>query len=165
MKTLYVVRHAIAADPGPSYPTDASRPLTEEGMDRWRAQVRGLRGLDVSVDAILTSPLIRCRQTAEILGDGLDGRPGVEVLDALRPGGRLEDVLDGIAAFRAKDALALVGHEPSIGAIAAALIGAPVPIPFKKGAVCRVDVPAFPPRSAGTLIWMLPPRVMRKLGE
>jgi phosphohistidine phosphatase SixA len=58
-----------------------------------------------------------------------------------------------------------VGHEPSIGAVAAALIGAQGSIPFKRGAMCRVDVASFPPRGAGVLVWFLPPKVMRGLGR
>jgi phosphohistidine phosphatase len=165
MKSIYLVRHAIAADPGGLYATDETRPLTDEGIERFTLQVRGLRALDVSIDTILTSPLLRCRQTAQLLADGLPGNAPVDELDALRPGGRLADVLQGTGAYRASEAIALVGHEPSIGAVAAALIGAQGSIPFKRGAVCRVDVVSFPPRGAGVLAWFLPPKVMRGLGR
>ena len=165
MKSLYLIRHAVAADPSPAYATDAVRPLTEEGIERWRQQVRGLRTLDVEVEMILTSPYVRCRQTAEILAEGLPGPPAVIVFDALRPGGRIGDVLDGVGDYRQAGALALVGHEPSIGSLAAQLMGAPGTIPFKKGAVCRIDVETFPPRGAGQLVWLLPPKVLRRLGQ
>jgi phosphohistidine phosphatase len=156
MKSLYLVRHAIAADPSPAYATDAIRPLTEEGIERWRQQVRGLRTLDVEVEMILTSPYARCRQTAEILAEGLPGTP---------PGGPIADVLDGTGNYRRFATLALVGHEPSIGSLAAQLMGAQGSVPFKKGAVCRIDVEALPPRGAGQLIWLLPPKVLRRLGQ
>lgn len=165
MKTLYLVRHAIAADQGPEYPSDEVRPLTEEGATRFRAQVRGLRELDVAADIILASPLLRCQQTAQLLAEGLSGDVSVETLDALRPGGRIADVIEGLAPHRRAGALALVGHEPSIGYLASALIGATGPMPFKKGAVCRIDVDAFPPRGGGKLVWMLPPKVLRRLAE
>jgi phosphohistidine phosphatase len=165
MKTLYLVRHAFAADQGPDYPTDEARPLTEEGAARFRVQVRGLRELDVQIDAVLASPLLRCQQTAHLMAAGLGGGIPVETLDALRPGGRVADVLEGLAPHRRAGALALVGHEPSIGYLASALIGATGPMPFKKGAACRIDVDAFPPRGAGMLVWMLPPKVMRRLGD
>jgi phosphohistidine phosphatase len=165
MKTLYLIRHAIAADQGPEYPSDDVRPLTEEGAARFRVQVRGLRGLDVTADIILASPLLRCRQTAQLLAEGLAGDVPVETLEALRPGGRVADVLEGLAPHRRVGALALVGHEPSIGYLASALIGATGSMPFKKGAVCRIDVDAFPPRGGGLLVWMLPPKVLRRLGE
>ena len=165
MKTLFLIRHAIAADAGASYPDDTLRPLTEAGVDRWTREVRGLVLLDAAMDVILTSPLLRCRQTAALLSEGLEGRPPVEVVDALRPGASLEALMEPLGAHRRAAAVALVGHEPSIGAIVASLLGAAVPVPFKRGAVCRVDVAAFPPRAAGTLVWMLPPRALRRLGE
>jgi phosphohistidine phosphatase len=165
MKSIYLVRHAIAADPGGASTTDESRPLTDEGIERFRMQVRGLKGLDVAIECILTSPLLRCRQTAQLLADGLPGVPRVDVLDELRPGGRLAGVVEGLGAYRTLDSIALVGHEPSIGAVAAALIGAQGSIPFKRGAMCRVDVASIPPRGAGVLVWFLPPKVMRGLGR
>lgn len=165
MKSCYLIRHAIAADPSPAYVTDAIRPLTEEGIERWRQQVRGLRTLDVNVETILTSPYARCRQTAEILAEGLPGTPSVIVCDALRPGGPIADVIHGTGDYQRSSALALVGHEPSIGSLAAQLIGAQGSVPFKKGAVCRIDVETLPPRSAGQLIWLLPPKVLRRLGQ
>jgi phosphohistidine phosphatase len=126
--------------------------------------VRGLRTLDVEVEMILTSPYARCRQTAEILAEGSPGAPPVIVFDALRPGGRIPDVVDGTGDYPRCAALALVGHEPSIGILAAQLIGAHGSVPFKKGAVCRIDVETFPPRGPGQLVWLLPPKVLRRLG-
>ena len=164
MKTIYLVRHAIAAEPGPDYPTDDVRPLTDDRIARLTRQVSGLGALDVAVDVILTSPLVRCRQTAQILSEGLASHPPVEVLDPLRPGGRIAEVLAGLGPYRQAGAVALVVHEPSIGVLAATLIGAQGTVEFKKGAVCRVDVAGLPPRGAGTLVWMLPPKVLRRLG-
>lgn len=164
MKPLYLIRHAIAADAGPSCPNDEDRPLTEDGINRFRLQVRGLRGLDVVPDVILTSPLLRCRQTAGLLAEELGGGIPVDVLNALRPGGHVSDVLAGIGERRRAGSIALVGHEPSIGYLASTLIGATGPMPFKKGAVCRIDVGGFPPHGPGVLVWMLPPGVLRRLG-
>ncbi len=73
--SLYLVRHAIAAERGEQYPDDAKRPLTTQGMTRFRKAVRGLAELDVEVDLILTSPFVRARQTADILSEQLRGHP------------------------------------------------------------------------------------------
>jgi phosphohistidine phosphatase len=164
MKTIYLVRHAVAAEPGPGYPTDEVRPLTEEGAERWRIQVRGLRQLDVAPDIILTSPYVRCRETARFLAEGV-GCTSVELVAALRPGGHLEDVLQAVGDCRHADSVALVGHVPSIGELAARLLGARGEVVFKKGAVCRIDVSAIPPRAPGTLVWLVPPKAQRALGE
>jgi phosphohistidine phosphatase SixA len=62
-------------------------------------------------------------------------------------------------------AVALVGHMPSIGEFAARLIGAKEPLAFKKGAVCCIETDGLPPSGAGQLVWFMPPRVLRALGQ
>jgi len=160
---LYLVRHGIAADPSSAFPDDAARPLTDEGIDRLRVQFRALRRLDVEIDHILTSPLVRAMQTAALLNDALRHASTVSVVEALRPGGRFEALMADLARLPVVRGVALVGHEPSIGMIAARLLGARDPIPFKKGAVGRIDVTTMPPSDPGQLQWFLPPRVLRGL--
>src|SRR5258706_7668086 len=72
---LYLVRHGVAEERGDAWPDDAKRPLTDEGISRMRKVTRGLAELGVSLDLILTSPLVRARQTAEILAAGLHPAP------------------------------------------------------------------------------------------
>jgi phosphohistidine phosphatase len=164
---LYLVRHAVAAERGPEYPDDDLRPLTPDGIERWRRSVTGLRALGVSVDVVLSSPLARARETAEILAAGLKPRPRVVNADALSPGTRLADVMSLLAAqakaSRGSSRLALVGHEPDLGELAARLLGARGAVEFKKGAVCRIDVDRAMPGGPGVLRWFLPPRVLRGL--
>jgi phosphohistidine phosphatase len=62
-----------------------------------------------------------------------------------------------------KGRIALVGHEPNIGELAARLIGAREPLAFKKGAICRIDFEVFPPKGIGQLQWFIPPKVLRLL--
>lgn len=84
--------------------------------------------------------------------------------DALAPAGTTAAVLEEIARHRREAKLALVGHEPNLGELAGSLLGARTAIPFKKGAICRIDFAAWPPQHTGELRWFLPPRVLRKLG-
>lgn len=162
---LYIVRHAIAADRGPEWPDDAKRPLTERGIARFREVVDGLVWLDVEVDVVLTSPLVRARQTAQSLSSGLPAKPPVVVLDALAPGHVAAEVMEAAAReARAHRRIALVGHEPDLGELAGWLIGSRRAIPMKKGGVCRVDLDSLSGRH-GTLVWLVPPRVLRKLGR
>ena len=63
-----------------------------------------------------------------------------------------------------KGKIALVGHEPNIGELAARLIGSRTPIEFKKGAICRIDFEVFPPKGSGQLRWFVTPRMLRKIG-
>jgi phosphohistidine phosphatase len=162
---LYLVRHAIAAERGEDWPDDDKRPLTERGIARFKEAVAGLRSLEAGVDEIFTSPLVRARQTAALLASGLAGTPPVKVLSALAPGPGAEEVVAELARAAKRRRIALVGHEPGIGELAAHLIGAPRPLPFRKGAVCRIDINGFTGQHPGTLVWFVPPRALRQLGR
>ena len=74
---LYLVRHGIAAERGDDWPDDTKRPLTERGVSRFKESVGGLKELDGIIDEIFTSPLVRARQTADLLAAGVDGRAAV----------------------------------------------------------------------------------------
>jgi phosphohistidine phosphatase len=162
---LYLIRHAIAAERGEDWPDDDKRPLTERGISRFKEVVKGLEAIDVEVDEIFTSPLVRAKQTAELLQAGLHGKPSLKILDALAPGHAPSTVMAQLAKAARRRRIVLVGHEPGLGELTAHLIGAGRALPFKKGGVCRVDVESLTSRRAGALVWFLTPRMLRSLGE
>ena len=162
---LYLIRHGLAAERGEAWPDDAKRPLTERGMSRSRKGARGLARLGVSLDIVLTSPLVRTRQTAEIVAAAFDPRPPLVNVDGLAPGGSYQAVLADLEKQSKRARIALVGHEPGIGELAARLIGTRHPVEFKKGAVCRIDVETLPPAGPGSLRWFLTPKILRSLGK
>jgi len=128
---LLLLRHGIAEERCPERP-DGERALTAVGLSRTRAVAERLVQLGLGCDQLVTSPLVRARQTAEIaVAAGLvaEGSPSLRVDVALAPGG---DPLPLVAEFQRLASahprlqrLALVGHEPDLGALAAHLIGAP----------------------------------------
>jgi len=162
-RTLYLVRHAIAAERGEKYPDDDKRPLTHDGIARMRQVVRGFSEFEPDVDLVLTSPLVRARHTADILMAGLSPAPALEVLDTLAPGNAPADVAGRISGHGGRRVIALVGHEPDLGALAAWLIGAREPLVFKKGGIARIDVPSFPPGRDGQLVWLATPKMLRAM--
>ena len=162
---LYLVRHAIAAERGNEWPDDSKRPLTDRGISRFKEGVKGLRKLDAAVDEIFTSPLVRAKQTAELLAAGLEGKPSVKVLDALAPGHTAAAVMTQLAKAAKRRRIALVGHEPDLGELAAHLIGASRALPFKKGGVCRIDVEGLSSKRPGSLAWFVTPKVLRHIAE
>ena len=159
---LYLVRHGIAAERGPEYPDDSKRPLTGEGISALRKEAKALAALGVSFDLIISSPLTRTRQTAEVLSEHLAGETDVVLSEALAPAGSPAAVMHEVAKHPRRTRLALVGHEPNIGELAGQLIGARLPIPFKKGAICRIDFDVLPPKTPGRLVWFVPPRLLRQ---
>jgi phosphohistidine phosphatase len=161
---LYLIRHGLAAQRGSEYPDDSKRPLTHRGISAVRKEARALNALKIGFDLIITSPLTRTKQTADLIAETLETKPAVTTSDALAPAGTPAAVMTELARHAKKGRIALVGHEPNIGELAARLIGARSPIAFKKGAMCRIDFEVLPPKAIGQLRWFIPPRVLRKSG-
>ena len=161
---LYLVRHGLAEERGEAWPDDAKRPLTAEGLSRLKKSARGLGRIGVAFDVVLTSPLVRTRQTAEIVSGEGDPRPHIVSTESLAPSGTYQEVIAELEKHTRRTRIALVGHEPGIGELAARLVGTRHPIEFKKGAVCRIDLDGLPPSAPGDLRWFLTPKMLRRLG-
>ena len=157
---LYFLRHGIAADEGPADSGDAGRPLTEQGIKKMKEAARGLRRLDVRPEIVLSSPLVRARQTAEIVRKSF----GVEsrLVDALAPGFDMARLCDLLGEYRSAESLMLVGHEPDFSMLIGELTGGSR-VRLKKGGLARVDLDTIE-EDAGTLIWLLPPHALRQAG-
>ena len=162
---LYLIRHGLAEERGEAWPDDSKRPLTEEGISRLKKESRGLTKIGVSFDIVLTSPLVRARQTAEIIAAGLDPRPHLANVDSLSPDGSYAALMADLAKHSRRERIALVGHEPSIGELSARLIGSRHPLPFRKGAICCIELDSMPPGGPGNLKWFLTPRLLRTLAK
>ena len=160
---LYLIRHGVAADRGSDYPDDSKRPLTSDGISRLRKSAKALAELDVDFDQIIASPLVRTKQTADIFAQALPSNPSVVLSDSLAPAGTPSAVFQELGKHMRRARIALVGHEPNLGELAARLIGARTPIEFKKGAICRIDFEVFPPKGTGTLRWFVTPKMLRRL--
>ena len=160
---LYLCRHAAAADATPGQ-SDADRPLTGEGLRKFRAAARGFASLDPAITCILTSPLLRARQTAEVLAETFARKKqkvDLAIADALAPPGHLRALLSHLRELRAPAAIA-VGHEPTLSEFLGELcFAAPGHCEFKKGAIAALDL-ADNFRHA-TLLYLLPPAQLRAL--
>jgi phosphohistidine phosphatase len=129
---LYLVRHA-EAEPGTP---DELRPLTANGRQAARALGRQLREETGRVDAVVSSPLLRARQTAEAIARELDLQ--AEPVELLAPGAGEAELLAAIEGRG--DVVVAVGHQPDCGKLAAALQGGAEP-PFPPAGVARLDLP------------------------
>lgn len=157
---LYIVRHAIAEDTAPDG-TDASRRLTRKGRRRFVRLVRRLARAGVEVDLVATSPLVRTRETAALLAEGLPGQPPIEVVDALAPGSDWRRVVEWTVAQDAAR-VAWVGHAPCVGRLVAASIGdASAAVRMEKGAVASIALPEGL-GSPGELEWLVVPDLFRR---
>lgn len=158
---LLVVRHAAAGDRAEFAATgqpDELRPITKKGRRRMGDAVQGLVRIAPTLDALASSPLVRARQTAEILSAGYRGLPVTE-LDELRPDRSPEALIEWLGREPPHVVVAVVGHEPYLSELVDRLLarGEPRLESFKKGAVCLVRFPERAAAGAGTLAWMRRP--------
>ena len=158
---LCLVRHAIAGERGPAWPDDRLRPLTPEGEAKMREAALGLRLLFVP-DAILSSPLLRAIQTAEILCDAFAIK-GLHISDALASGDN-DALLADVSSARSERVLA-VGHEPFMSAaISFALTGSDsaLRLTCKKGSAALLSFEGAPEAASASLEWLLQPAALRR---
>jgi phosphohistidine phosphatase len=163
---LLLIRHADAGDAAQfasSGRSDDERPLSEDGRRKMRQGARGLRTIVPAIDVLAASPLVRARQTAEIVAAAYHDLK-IETVPALAP----EQPPDALAAWLARrdGTVAVVGHEPHLSRTIGWLVaGAPRSlIELKKGAACLLALDSAGPGTA-TLRWALTPGQLRALGD
>jgi len=151
---LYFLRHGEADWPNWKKPDD-ERPLTDFGKKEMRDVAKFLARLNVRLDLIVTSPLPRASQTAEIAADYLKAK--LQKDESLAPGFGMS-VLRTVLKRHPAKALMLVGHEPDFTTIISGLTGASLKL--SKAGVALVDVD--PESEEGKLLWLFPPKIARK---
>ena len=160
---LLIVRHAIAFErDSHRWPDDEERPLSARGMARARKAALGLKAITGRPTRVLTSPLLRAKQTAAILTQVLAWPRAIECRE-LTPGVGPTELLALIGRAR-DERLAIVGHEPGLGhLVSACLPGGARTAAFslRKMGVALVEFKGVPRAGRGELVWFLPPRVLR----
>lgn len=161
---LLIVRHAIAVERGTPGMSDDARPLAPEGRSRFRKAARGLAEIVKRPDVLLTSPLLRARQTAEIAA-AVWGRLKPRDLPALADG-EIDGLAAALAELPAASLVAVFGHEPHVSDLLARLLGgaAPERLTFRKGGAALVELPGKL-GDGGRLVWYLRPRILRLLAR
>jgi len=158
---LYLVRHASASD---SAPSDADRELTNEGREEPRVAGVVLRKTGTKPEQILSSPLLRARQTAEIIAAELKFPNEIVACDALCNDRSLADLLRAIKPFAGAKEIILVGHMPSLADHLAELLGSdnPAALSMGKASVACVELATLRP-GHGELRWFLRQKQLRLL--
>ena len=160
---LYLIRHGIAAEPE-AYETDEERPLTKEGDRKTRKVAQRLYELEIQFDLILTSPLMRATQTAQILQTvGLGAK--IEESIALSPSGDIQNWLDWYQQWQetGSPSLALVGHQPDLGNWAETLLWGKTQdaLILKKAGVIGLILPETgSPVARSQMFWLTPPKFL-----
>jgi phosphohistidine phosphatase len=165
---LYLMRHGIAVPFGsPEFANDADRPLTDDGRKKLASICRGLSHLDPDWKMILTSPLLRTKQTADIVGEIFEIGHLIQELPALAPGHTTRQLVGALKGLDEVDSVLLVGHEPSLSQhLSCFLFGTPKEcFEFKKAGVACIEFHDRPEEGEGMLRWMLSPGQLQRVGK
>lgn len=165
---LFFLRHGVAVERDPqSFPDDSRRPLTLKGEDRVRLVCDALQALELSFDAILSSPFLRARQTAEIIAGSLGLRRALQFHPDLTPTGNPQTLLRFVNRISPKpENLLLVGHEPYLSELLSMLISghADASIDLKKNGLAKIELTQrLKLGRCATLNWLLTPRQLALL--
>jgi phosphohistidine phosphatase len=154
---LCLLRHADAGDPEAWNGPDEARPLSGKGEKQSRRLGKFLAEIGFEPDAIISSPKLRARQTAELVAESLCREVAIDE----RLGGGLEDYSIEAILFDAGEPQRpiLVGHDPDFSELAAWTAGASH-LSMKKGAFIRIDTVRPISRASGTLRWLVPPDLL-----
>jgi phosphohistidine phosphatase len=158
---LYLLRHGTASDAAPS---DAERELTREGEEEAQTAGLALAKLDVKLSLVLSSPLLRARQTAEIAARAVKFKGQVELVDELTNGTPTAKLLKVLQPYSSGEEILLVGHMPSLSEHLAALIGSKNPqgLPLGKGSVACIDTDDMR-AGRGQLRWLMRQKQLRQV--
>jgi len=159
---LYFLRHGVAEDPAPGQ-SDAERRLTADGVDAMRKEAAALARMGRKLDLIVTSPLPRASETAQIVAEALGCADLVRFDQRLAPGFGMGELRDLLADLPAPESVMLVGHQPDLGAVSGRLVGAGM-LDLKKGGLVRLSTESLEP-GAAALEWLLPPSLLKLAGS
>ena len=163
-----MIRHAKAGERDPAtWPDDDLRPLTREGMAEMRAVLKSLRKMGVDFDFLLTSPLLRARQTADLVAQAWGRSEPPQEAEALGHDCTTTAVVKLLGKFPPDASVAIVGHEPDFSRVAAQLIGksGDAALELKKGGAIGITFDGHAAPGAGRLAFLLKPGQLRKLGH
>ena len=165
---LFILRHGLAVERDEfDYASDAGRPLTPKGRKQLRAIAAALRNMELHFDAILSSPLVRARETAEIIAAELKLKKRLAFADELKPGTDAKRLVPKIVRQKpARENVLLVGHEPDLSELISLLVAGHAGAGFalKKGGLAKLEIEELCCGKCATLAWLLTPAQMKLMG-
>ncbi|HLP17395.1 MAG TPA: histidine phosphatase family protein [Bacteroidota bacterium] len=162
---IYLLRHAVAVDRRDEQQPNDDRPLTKDGIEKMKKAAQGMKRLLADpIDVVLTSPLVRARDTARIAAEALGCEDRITVCTELAPGTPFETLREALTNYQRADKLMLVGHSPDLNFAASGFLGSASSIvEMKKGSVCCIEIASLAGRMEGRMHWLLQPKQLRQL--
>ena len=164
---IYLLRHGIAAEKGKDYPEDFFRPLVPEGVKETRAVAQGMKRLRIKPDRVLSSPLVRARETAAIVAKVLGVSEKLECSDLLAPGSLFSGLVQDLRSREVIENILLVGHEPFLGCLIGYWTNGrnEAFAPLKKSGLCKLEVESVRNGRCAELKWLMTPRQLQLIAR
>ncbi len=159
MQEIFILRHGQAEDLSLTT-NDFDRKLTEEGKEKVKRLSLFFNKLKEELDLVLSSPLLRAKETAEIFIENIIPKPDLKIVDFLSSGASCKDIVKGLLSYSSSNKLVLIGHSPDLELFLGKLIGAER-IKLKKGAIAKIILNNAIELS-GELEWLITPKIIRK---
>lgn len=162
MLELYIIRHGFAGKSNEGAADDDLRPLKKKGKEQMKDVGRSLKKWDVALDAVLTSPLVRAKESAEILNAECGKSKKVILTDLLKPGASFSKLIKHLNDLKKAQRVAIVGHEPFLSEFASHCLsknGGSF-INLRKGGVIKLDIDKVIKPGNCILSWLLEPSLL-----
>lgn len=159
MLELYIIRHGLAGKSLGDAELDDQRSLKKKGKEKMEDIAKGLKELKIHFDAVLTSPLPRAKETAEIVNAYCNEGKEVEVTDLLRPGASYDKLIKFLNQFKKSEKIAIVGHEPFLSSFASYCMtkNKTSLLNLKKGGVLMLEVNEVIKPGRCLVSWLMQP--------
>ena len=162
---LFILRHGEAGKYSAGSRNDFRRTLTITGKQEIEEIAKAFIKLGLEFDFVFTSPLIRCKQTAEIILKYVKSKNNIEEFNELKPEGNKLELYSRLSKLKQDSSILLVGHEPYLSELIGESIGGTSRIDLKKGGLARIRTTSFQPKIQGELRWLLTPKHMKKMSK
>ncbi|MCD1293615.1 phosphohistidine phosphatase SixA [Methanocella sp. CWC-04] len=160
MNELYVIRHGIAEMISPAGGGDESRELTKKGREKVRLISKTLKDREIFFDRIVSSPLTRAVQTAEIVSRYCSDREEIALTDYLKPGSSYEDLIEYLNRTEGAEKVAIVGHEPFLSGFISYCLSRSKSsfVEMKKSGVALLEIDGMIIPGKAKLLWLMGPK-------
>ena len=159
-----MIRHGLAGSSLEDEFLDEERPLIKKGKEKMKGIAKRLKELNICFDQVVTSPLLRAKETAEIINNYCGATPEILVTDLLRPASSYQKLCKYLNALKRLEKVAIIGHEPFLGGFASyCLAKSQTPfISLKKGGVLMLTIDKVIKPERCLLSWIMEPKHLIK---
>jgi phosphohistidine phosphatase len=160
MLELYIIRHGLAGTSLDDEAMDQERPLTKKGKAKMKEIAKGLKEMKIGFDIVLTSPLLRAKESAEILNAYCGNSKKVSITDLLSPEASYNNLIKFLNKLKGSEKVAIVGHEPFLSGFASFCLSKNKSslMNLKKGGVLMLEIDKVIKPGRCVLSWLMEPK-------